>query len=367
MVLLFLFVLVWISGFILFRKARLDCHGQGNIGNTRVSVIIPARNEEGNLPYLLASLQKQTFRPYEIIVVDDFSSDGTREVAREYGAKVIESIGLPDGWTGKNWALWNGYLQSSGDIFVFLDADVRLAPGALEALLKAREWSKGVISVVPYHITERFYEKLSLITYLLGVFVFTSPFEKNSSRKGLYGSCIVAARVDYEKISGHSSVKSEVLDDMKLGRKFSEAGIPIKNFIGGNLVFFRMYPYGVVNQFQGLSKSAVFGAANTHPATLVLIGAWILGLLSASFLMPALMMVRHSLSMIFLAAYILYVVQIYYFLKYTGQYGRVIPILHFLSTLFFILVMVYSTYQVIFLGRVSWKGRQINLGGRKAL
>jgi len=367
MELLFLFVLAWFSGFILFRKAQLDCHGQGYIGNARVSVIIPARNEEGNLPYLLGSLQKQTFRPYEIIVVDDSSSDGTKEIARKYGAKVIESGHLPDGWTGKNWAVWNGYRQSSGDILVFLDADVRLAPSALEALLKAREWSKGVISVVPYHITERFYEKLSMIIYLLGVFVFTSHFEKNSSRKGLYGSCIVAAREDYEKINGHRSVKSEVLDDMKLGMKFSEAGVPIRNFIGGNLVFFRMYPYGLVNQFQGLSKSAVSGAANTHPATLVLIGVWILGLLLTGFLTPVLIMVRHPLSMTFLIVYILYVVQIFYFLKYTGQYGRVIPILHFLSTLFFVLVMVHSVYQVMFLGRVSWKGRQIDLGGREAL
>jgi 4,4'-diaponeurosporenoate glycosyltransferase len=361
MVLLLLFVLAWFSGFILFRKARLDYHGQRQIDHSRVSVIIPARNEEGNLPYLLGSLQKQTFRPHEIIVVDDFSSDGTREIARKYGAKVIESIRLPDGWTGKNWALWNGYLQSSGDILVFLDADVRLAPGALEALLQARERSTGAISVVPYHITEKFYEKLSLLTYLLGVFVFTSPFEKNRSRKGLYGSCIVAAREDYEQINGHSSVKSEVLDDMKLGMKFSEAGIPIQNFIGGNLVFFRMYPYGLVNQFLGLSKSAVFGAANTHPATLVLIGAWVLGLLLTGFLMPILMMISHSLFMPILIAYILYAVQICYFLKYTGKYGWVMPILHFLSTLFFVLVIIHSVYQVVFLGRVSWKGRQIDL------
>nr|HML45549.1 glycosyltransferase family A protein [Clostridia bacterium] len=193
-ILIILFMLQCLVGFVLFVKACLNAQEGMPGGKGKVSVIIPARNEAHNLPHLLGSLQSQTFSPQEIIVVDDFSSDQTSEVAARYGVKVIQNTQLPDNWTGKNWALWNGFQQATGDILVFLDADVRLAPTALEQLLKAREKSGGAVSVVPSHHTERMYERLSLVAYLLGVFAFTSPFEKKNAKKGLYGSCIVAAR-----------------------------------------------------------------------------------------------------------------------------------------------------------------------------
>ena len=92
--------------------------------------------------------------PFEIIVVDDFSEDDTKEIAESYGVTVISNTSLPQGWTGKNWAVWNGYLHATGDLIAFLDADIRLAPRALEALVKARNKAGGVVSVVPFHYTE---------------------------------------------------------------------------------------------------------------------------------------------------------------------------------------------------------------------
>lgn len=234
-----------LSGFILFRKNLLAAHPEHFQGPEKLSIIIPARNEEYNLRFLLDSLQLQTIAPYEIIVVDDFSEDRTKKIAESYGVKVIANSSLPEGWTGKSWAVWNGYLQASGDIFAFLDADIRLKPNALASLLKARELSKGVISVVPFHHTEKLFEKLALIMNMLGIFTFTSVFEKNNAKKGLYGSCILALRQDYEKVNGHQSIRSEVLDDLSLGEKFIAAGVPIRNFIGYGLVSFRMYPKGI--------------------------------------------------------------------------------------------------------------------------
>src|SRR5690606_38618372 len=100
------------------------------------SVIIPARNEETNLPHLLESLQNQTIQPYEIIVIDDHSDDATKQIAESFGVKVFTSPDLPNGWTGKSWALWNGYNASIGEILVFLDADVRLTKNALASLVE---------------------------------------------------------------------------------------------------------------------------------------------------------------------------------------------------------------------------------------
>lgn len=362
-----LFVIGCISGFILFAKVCLVNDDMPLKRKYKVSIIIPARNEEKNLPYLLESLKKQAYKPDEVIVVDDFSSDRTGEIARQYGVKVIQNAPLPDGWTGKNWAVWNGFLNSSGDLLIFLDADVRLAPRALEALVKTRERYGGAISVVPYHRPERFYEKLSLIPYLLGVFAFTSPFERKSSVKSLYGSCIVVTREDYERINGHYSVRCEVMDDMTLGKRFSEAGINVENFIGYDLVSFRMYPNGVKSEIEGFSKSAVLGMVNLSRSTVALIALWFIGIFLAEFMTPLLVLTRHPWVWPFLLGYIMYTLQIMCFLKYTGDYGKTVPVVHFLSMAFFILIMVYSMYQVLFKGYVYWKGRQIEVRSRRSL
>lgn len=357
-----IFILECISGLILFSKVRLSNHNNLHKSDTKVSIIIPARNEEKNIPVILSSIQKQTFRPYEVIVVDDGSTDRTGQIAAQYGVKVIQNTEIPDGWTGKTWAVWNGYKNSSGDVLVFLDADVRLAPKALESLVKTRERCGGVISVVPFNYTEKFYERLSLILSILGAFAFTSPFERNSRDKGLYGSCIVATREDYEKINGHESISRQVLDDMTLGKRFSRAGISVNNFIGSDLVSFRMYPNGLKSEIEGYSKSAVLGTAALSLPTVLMIAFWVIGLITAGLGAPILLLTRNGLSMPFLAGYILYAIQIYYFARHTGYYGKVMPAFYFIPSLFFIFIMLYSIYQVKFLGHVVWKGRRINVG-----
>lgn len=365
MVFYFLFILTCVCGFVLFAKIRLVA-GETPPGRPyRVSVIIPARNEEKNLPHILGSLRAQTCAPHEIIVVDDFSSDGTGRIAGAYdGVTVIRNSELPEGWTGKTWAVWNGYLRATGDLLVFLDADVRLAPRGLERLIVTRERCGGVISAVPYHHTEKFYERFSLIPCLLGVFAFTSPFERRGARS-LYGSCVVALREDYERINGHSGIRSELLDDLNLGKKFAGAGVPVHNFLGCGLVSFRMYPYGIANEINGFAKGAVLSTATLRPATVLLIACWLAGLLAAQFALPVLLAFRHPWAWPFLAGYGMYTVQMAYFNRYTGRYGVTVPLLHALSSLFFIIVMLYSVYQVVFLGSVSWKGRKVRVGDGK--
>ena len=360
------FFLSCLSGFILFSRVQLPKSGRKTDRNMNISVIIPARNEENNLPNLLSSLSKQTVAPSEIIVVDDFSSDRTAEVASRFAVRVIQNTQLPDGWTGKTWAVWNGYLQSTGDILVFLDADVTLAPRALEALLAARDETGGAVSVVPFHQTGRFYEKLALLPCLLGIFAFTSPFERGSGQKGLYGSCIIISRPDYEKAGGHSSIKAELLDDLSFGRKLAEAGIPVKNYIGTHLVRFRMYPGGLGSLVQGFGKGAVLSTATLRMPTVLLIAFWLVGLLACEFATPFLLLFSHPLAAGFLTGYIFYTLQIIYFNFWTGRYGVTLSLLHVFSSALFLFILLYSAYQVSCLGYVSWKGRHIRVGKGKS-
>ncbi|WP_276355143.1 glycosyltransferase family 2 protein [Cohnella caldifontis] len=355
-------VLGLISGLALFRRVTIPATDAGSPPPAaKLSVIIPARDEERNLPHLLQSLRDQTFQPFEVIVVDDFSSDRTRETAESFGVSVIANAELPPGWTGKNWALWNGYAHATGDLIAFLDADIRLSPGALEALVKARERAGGVISVVPYHVTEKWHERLALITNILGIFAFASPFERRNPKKGLYGSCIVTSREDYEKVRGHEGIRSEVLDDLNLGARYREAGIPVTNYLGCGFVSFRMYEQGIRSEIQGFGKGAVLSTAALTPGTIALTAIWLVGLLvaeSAAFLWGTPWIAPLAIG------YLLYMLQIFYFVKYTGRFGFAIVPLHVLSGLFFVFVMLYSLYRVTVVGQVTWKGRNIKVGGR---
>ncbi len=319
------FLLSCICGFVLFKKVILNAK-DGYTGNNRISVIIPARNEKNNLPNILTSLCEQTLKPWEIIVCDDHSTDGTGEIAKSFGVTVIKSPPLPENWTGKNWAAWNGFLNSSGDILVFLDADVILKKKALEVLVNTRAKSNGVISVVPFHYTGKLYERLSMVLYLLGVFVFTSPFEKENKNKGLYGSCIVAARADYEKINGHSGVSYVLLDDLNLGKRFLNSNIPVKNYIGYGQVAFRMYPGGIRGEVDGFGKGAVLSTSNLMPSTMIFTVLWVLGLLVSGFGTPLFLVLHRPGAVFFLAGYLFYLLQFFYFLHYTGKYGWFIPV-----------------------------------------
>lgn len=357
---LLLFGLGIASGFILFRKLTIPQElGLKRPIQRKLSVIIPARNEESNLPHLLRSIQTQTYQPFEIIVVDDGSIDRTRDIATSFGVKVVENTSLPPGWTGKSWAVWNGYLHASGDLIAFLDADIRLAQQALESLLCAREAAGGVISVVPYHHTEKWHERLALVTNILGLFAFTSPFEKENPKKGLYGSLILTTREDYERIRGHQSVMSEVLDDLNLGARYREAGIRVTNYIGYGMVAFRMYPDSLRSEIEGFSKGAVLSTSALRPATVTMVALWVVGLtVSAAF--PLALWSAWGYPM--LCGYVFYTAQMIYFVRYVGKFGKMMPVLHVVSLIFFLYVMLYSLYQVKFLGHVAWKGRHVKVG-----
>ncbi|MGG1552119.1 glycosyltransferase [Paenibacillus ferrarius] len=357
-------ILGCLVGFILFRKNVIPPSDTPLLQDPKLSIIIPARNEQENLPYLLRSLQLQTLQPYEVIVVDDFSEDETKAIAESFGVTVVANSSLPPGWTGKNWAVWNGYQQATGDLIAFLDADIRFAPRALELLVRAREASGGVVSVVPFHYTETFSERLALIFNVLGVFAFTSPFEKANPRQGLYGSCILTARDDYEAVKGHEGIRHEMLDDLNLGAAYRREGIPVTNYIGKDLVSFRMYPGGLRSAIQGFGKGAMLGTAKLRGGTTALIALWAIGLvLSCSF--PFLLGTSWGLPL--LIGYVLYMVQLFYFVNSIGIFGVAMPVLYVISTLFFLMVMGYSMFQVVFLGHVAWKGRQVKVGSRREL
>ena len=142
--------ILWLLGFIFFYRFPL-CRKKHIVNTARhaLSIIIPARNEENNIPNLLKSLQSQIKDSDEIIVVDDHSNDNTAAAAVEEGAKVIKSKEMPWGWTGKTWACYQGAQSATNTLLIFLDADTTIENGGLESISGCYSALQGVLSIQP--------------------------------------------------------------------------------------------------------------------------------------------------------------------------------------------------------------------------
>ena len=130
-------------------------------GQPEVSIIIPARNEEATLASCLESLVGQTGVAFEIIVVNDHSTDRTREIASSFpNVKVMDAPPLPPRWTGKNNALIAGVAQARGEWLLFTDADTVHVPGSLaRALKEAKAGQAALLSYSPEQVVSGFWEK----------------------------------------------------------------------------------------------------------------------------------------------------------------------------------------------------------------
>ena len=244
-------------------------------GSTSVSVVVPARDEEGTLPALLASLQRLPAGVADVVVVDDGSRDGTAGVARSAGARVLKAPAPPPGWTGKAWACHLGAGAGDGDLLLFLDADTVLGPSALDGLLTARERHGGLVSVQPFHTVVRPYEQLSAyfgVVSLLASHAFT---RRPARRPMAFGPCLLTSRADYQRAGGHAAVRGDILDDAALAAAYARAGLPVWCAAGDRVVAMRSYPGGVRQLADGWTKNIASGAAATAPGPLLGVVLWL--------------------------------------------------------------------------------------------
>jgi glycosyltransferase involved in cell wall biosynthesis len=212
----------------------------------QVSVIIPARNEEATLATCLESLVGQDGLVFEMIVVNDQSTDRTREIAESFpGVKVIEADPLCEGWTGKNNAVRTGARAAHGEWLLFTDADTVHVPGSLaRSLSEAQNHGVDMLSYSPEQIAVTFWEK----TVLPVVFAelahryppsrVSNPRSKEAAANGQY---ILVKREAYEAVGGHASVASEILEDVALARAFKSSGRKIRFRYARDAVRTRMY------------------------------------------------------------------------------------------------------------------------------
>jgi 4,4'-diaponeurosporenoate glycosyltransferase len=342
LILLLVAVALWSAGFLLLSRLR-PCARAGATGSPlSVSVIIPARNEEHNLPTLLRSLASQAVKPREILVIDDGSTDRTAEVARQLGARVIASKPLPDGWRGKTWACEQGSQAATGDLLLFMDADTWFEADGLARILS--EYAGGACCVGPYHAVRKPYEQLSLF-FNINMVAGTVP-------RGLFGQMLLVDRESYRRVGGHQKVRGRILENFWLAGEFRAAGISVRSVAGRGVFSFRMYPNGLRELVEGWTKGFASGAGQTPRGTMFLIVMWMIGLM-----LPPLCGLETGDWLKWGPLYLLCAAQVGWIGRQVGAFRWFSALLYPVPLIFFFVVFFWS---VLHSGRtVIWKGREI--------
>lgn len=360
---LYLLFFFWVLGFIFLWKIPLLKKGNKLHGlSYKISIIIPARNEEKTLGHLLDSIERQTLKPHEVIVIDDQSEDATAEVARREGCIVMTSKELPDGWTGKPWACWQGAQKATGDIFLFLDADTFLEPEGLSKIVSTLLRKKGLLSIQPFHKMEKTYERLSAIFNIIamaGMNAFT-PLGPRLKPMGAFGPCMICSREDYFQVGGHEKAHGEVLESLAIGKEFLKANKEVHCYGGKETISFRMYPGGLRSLIEGFSKGFGTGANALSVVSLFMIVGWVFGGVGVTRQLVQ-SAILGDLSGLFgwFALDVLYIFQIHWMLFRIGNFGFSTALLFPIPLLFFVIVFMTSILRIFLIRKVRWKGRDV--------
>jgi chlorobactene glucosyltransferase len=243
----------------------------------RCSVLVPARNEELNIGRCIKSLLDQDYPDFQVIVLDDNSTDRTWQILQEFALKypgltLLQGTPLPDDWLGKHWACSQLAQASDGELLVFVDADTYHEPGMLRGAAAAMVNEKAaLISALPRQIIVSWSEMLSIPAFYLGMLcgvpLELTRLQRNPLLFAVLGQFLVFRRDAYEAAGGYAAVRNNVVDDIAIGRRVHAMGLKYKLLDGGGLVSCRMYR-NFDQVWKGLTKST-FATFNFDPFFLV--------------------------------------------------------------------------------------------------
>ncbi|NLC85067.1 MAG: glycosyltransferase [Ruminococcaceae bacterium] len=296
-------------------------------------------------------------QPHEVIVVDDASSDSTSEIAGRFDVTVLTLNNKPEGWIGKSWACQNGVNAASGDLLLFIDADVRLEPDALARLLTA--YNGCTISVQPWHETFEYYEQFSMLFNLVQAAATGTTMPKTEGN-GLYGPLILMPRNVYEQIGGHEAVRGSIIEDMALARQLKNHSLPFRLYVGDRTIRYRMYAGGFKSLFEGWVKNAAWGATTIPLWHFVLVFLWVTSLTSVPYHLLVYSIARSLPGIaVYGALYIIWLIILRFLSKKFGKFKACATFLYPVGLAVMLLIYLVSLTKKLLRLPVSWRGRVI--------
>jgi cellulose synthase/poly-beta-1,6-N-acetylglucosamine synthase-like glycosyltransferase len=324
--------------------------------NLSFSILVPCRNEAENVSELVATLGGLDHPRYEVIFIDDNSTDGTGELLsqaiRNYSfMKALTASSLPAGWMGKPWALSQGLSHATRDYIVTVDADVRLAPDALSAMDSVLQRTRSdFLSPYPSQsavtMSERLVQPLLQWTWMTTVPLRLAMRSSRPSLAVANGQFLIVKKSALIAVGGFTAIQSSVLDDIDLARALIRGGFSGGVCDGSKIASTRMYSsFSEIRAGYGKSMSTGFGG---------IFGSLALALVMAiSGLLPFIFSFFGSTMA---TAALLLVVTSRVVSSISSRSLIIDSLLHPISTIVFIYLLIYSNF---FHSKITWKGRSI--------
>jgi glycosyltransferase involved in cell wall biosynthesis len=334
----------------------------------RISVIVPARNEEESIRETLLQLLALDYSNYEIIVVNDRSTDNTGPImdevatsSRAHGLlKVIHISELPSGWLGKTHAMWTAGQQATGDWLLFTDADVLFKTDSVRrAVSYAEAECADHVVLFPRMIMKRPSEKM-MIAFFQALFVFGHRPWKVADPKARdhmgVGAFNMVRRSVYDAVGTYSALRMEVLDDMKLGKVIKNAGFAQRNVFGEDLISLHWAKgaFGIVNN---LTKNFFAVLSFQWPRTVASIVG--LGFLNLGPFLGVLL--AHGWARVPYAIALVSLFLIYYGMSARSAVPAYYFFLHPVSTSLFMYTLMRSMFHTLKNDGIVWRGTKYPL------
>ena len=324
-----------------------------------VSVIVPARNEESNLANCLDSLVGQSGPSYEIIVVDDHSTDRTCEIAKAFPVTVITADPLPEGWSGKCNACWSGAKVATGKWLLFTDADTRHSRDSIaQGLREAETVGAAMLSYSPKQEVHSVAER-ALMPVIFGELAATyrpkEVSDPNSPAAAANGQYLLVRRDAYDALGGHAAIAQAILEDVELAKRLKQAGYKLQ-FRQSDAVSTRMYR-SFSQMWEGWTKNLALLFPNPRGLALRRSIEFLLILLSLLATLNALFLERNLRDVPLNAALML--VMLYFFFRriLRAHFDWTSNILAIFGLPLFA-VLLLNSYISHREGSVRWKGRR---------
>lgn len=243
-----------------------------------VSILVPARNEENNVPQLIEAVLSQSHQNFELIIFNDQSTDDTAKIVESYCSQdsriqLINSEELPSGWTGKNFACHTLANNAKGEYLLFLDADVQISGDIIGRTLSAMQKHKlALLSIFPVQKMVSTGERLVvpnmnyiLLSLLPLILVRKSKFSSLSAANGQF---MLFDAGKYKQYQLHKKVSKQRVEDIEIARMLKHEQQKVACLSGINQVQCRMYN-GYREAINGLSRSVIMFFGNSFVAALL--------------------------------------------------------------------------------------------------